>query len=45
MATFPNIEASYPVKKKSQPSTRTVKFADGYQHRILFGLPAHQNGK
>ena len=45
MATFPSIEASYPVKKKSQPSTRTVKFADGYQHRILFGLPAHQNGK
>ena len=45
MATFPNIEASYPVKKQSQPISRTVVFADGYQHRIVFGLPQNQNPK
>ena len=45
MATFPSIEASYPVVKKSQPISRTVRFADGYQHRIIFGLPSNQNPK
>ena len=45
MATFPSIEASYPIKKASQPLARTVVFADGYQHRITFGLPQHQNAK
>ena len=45
MATFPNIEASYPIQKSSQPKARTVVFADGYQHRITFGLPQHQNAK
>ena len=45
MATFPSIEASYPIKKASQPVARTVVFADGYQHRITFGLPQHQNAK
>ena len=45
MATFPNIEASYPIKKASDPVARTIVFADGYQHRITFGLPQHQNAK
>ena len=45
MATFPNIEASYPVTKSSAPISKTVVFADGYQHRIVFGLPQHQNPK
>ena len=45
MATFPSIEASYPVKKVSSPISRTVTFADGYQHRIVFGLAQHQNPK
>ena len=45
MATFPSIEPSFSVKKTSQPKTRTVKFQDGYEHRILFGLAAHQNPK
>lgn len=45
MATFPSIEASYPIKKSSKPVARTVVFADGYQHRITFGLPQHQNAK
>tara|TARA_R100001015_G_C4519301_1_gene88741 strand:+ start:164 stop:511 length:348 start_codon:yes stop_codon:yes gene_type:complete len=43
MATFPNIEPSFPVRKISKPNTRTVKFGDGYEHRFLFGL--NQNPK
>ncbi len=43
MATFPSIEPSFPVRKISKPKTRTVKFGDGYEHRLLFGL--NQNPK
>ena len=43
MATFPSIEASFGFTKKSHPNTRIVKYADGYEHRILFGLASHQN--
>lgn len=43
MATFPNIEPSFPVRKISKPNTRTVKFGDGYEHRITFSL--NQNPK
>ena len=45
MATFPSISPRYGVRKKSQPNTRTVRFADGYEHRILFGVAQHQNPK
>ena len=45
MATFPSIAPTYGVQKRSAPNTRTVRFADGYEHRILFGLPEHQNPK
>ena len=46
MATFPSSpEPSYGLSKKSAPKTRTVRFADGYEHRILFGLAQHQNPK
>ena len=45
MATFPSIDPTYGVRKKSNPGTRTVRFADGYEHRLLFGLPEHQNPK
>ena len=46
MATFPSTpEPSYGLSKKSAPLTRTVRFADGYEHRILFGLAQHQNPK
>jgi len=38
MATFPSITPKYGQQKRSQPLTRTVRFADGYEHRILFGL-------
>ena len=46
MATFPSSpQPSYGLSKKSAPLTRTVRFADGYEHRILFGLAEHQNPK
>ena len=51
MATFPTradgsaIEPSYPVKKSSAPNTRVVRFADGFEQRIVFGLPKQQNPK
>ena len=49
MASFPTradgtaIEPSHPVTKTSEPNVRTVKFGDGYEHRINFGL--NQNPK
>ena len=43
MANFPSVEPSFPVRKISKPNTRTVKFGDGYEHRLLFGL--NQNPK
>ena len=45
MATFPSISPTYGQQKRSAPNTRTVRFADGYEHRILFGLAEHQNSK
>tara|TARA_R100000773_G_scaffold44288_3_gene44885 strand:- start:2948 stop:3301 length:354 start_codon:yes stop_codon:yes gene_type:complete len=45
MATFPDIKPSYGTSKKNAPKTRTIKFADGYEHRIFLGLDAHQNPK
>ncbi len=45
MATFPSIKPTYGQQKSSAPLTRTVRFADGYEHRILFGLAQNQNPK
>ena len=45
MATFPSIKPTYGQQKRSAPLTRTVRFADGYEHRITFGLAQHQNPK
>ena len=45
MATFPSITPTYGQQKRSAPNTRIVRFADGYEHRVLFGLPEHQNPK
>ena len=36
---------TYGQQKRSAPNTRTIRFADGYEHRILFGLAQHQNPK
>ena len=45
MATFPSIKPTYGQRKRAAPLTRTVRFADGYEHRLLFGLAQHQNPK
>ena len=45
MTTFPSIKPTYGVQKNSAPKTRVITFADGYEHRLLFGLPEHQNPK
>jgi len=45
MATFPSITPTYGVQKRSAPNTRTVRFADGYEHRIILGLAENQNPK
>ena len=45
MATFPTIVPRYGQRKTSRPNIRTVRFADGYEHRIMLGLAAHQNPK
>ena len=45
MATFPSIKPTYGQRKKSRPNTRTIRFADGYEHRLLCGLAQHQNPK
>ena len=43
MATFPAIEPSYSVKKEQKPITTTVSFVDGFEQRLMFGLPNFQN--
>lgn len=45
MATFPSVAASYGAQKTSAPRARTVQFGDGYQSRLMYGLPAHMNPK
>tara|TARA_B100001564_G_scaffold356745_2_gene371547 strand:- start:278 stop:847 length:570 start_codon:yes stop_codon:yes gene_type:complete len=45
MATFPSIEPSYSLTKQSKPNVKTIKFADGYEKRITFGLATNQNPK
>ena len=46
MATFPSIDPTYAgFSKRSNPNKRLVRFQDGYEHRILFGLASHQNPK
>ena len=46
MATFPSIDPTYAgFSKRSNPNKKLLRFADGYEHRILFGLASHQNPK
>ena len=45
MATFPSITPKYGQQKRSKPNTRVVRFADGFEHRIVFGLAQNQNPK
>ena len=43
MATFPDISPDYGAQKTSQPNVRTVRFLDGFEQRLTFGL--NQNPK
>ena len=43
MATFPSISPDYGAQKSSAPVARNVKFGDGYEQRLTFGL--NQNPK
>tara|TARA_Y100000004_G_scaffold49220_1_gene54175 strand:+ start:1400 stop:1744 length:345 start_codon:yes stop_codon:yes gene_type:complete len=43
MATFPDITPSFGAAKNSQPTNRVVKFGDGYEQVLRFGL--NQNPK
>tara|TARA_R100000664_G_C2746827_1_gene134444 strand:+ start:188 stop:535 length:348 start_codon:yes stop_codon:yes gene_type:complete len=45
MPTFPNINPSFGLQKRSKPNTIKVKLGDGYEQRLIFGLPAKQNPK
>ena len=45
MAIFPAIEPSFSVTKKSEPIVKVVTFADGFEHRLGFGLPNNQDPK
>ena len=46
MATFPSVTPTYQgFSKKSAPAVRTVRFADGFEQRIFFGLASNQNPK
>lgn len=43
MATFPSIAPNFGATKKSAPTNRVVKFGDGYEQVLRFGL--NQNPK
>ena len=43
MATFPSIDPDYGAQKASQPNVRTVRFGDGFEKRLTFGI--NQNPK
>ena len=38
MATFPSYKPVYSANKNSAPTVRTVKFGDGYQQRLSYGI-------
>ena len=45
MATFPSIQPTYGMRKKSNPKVRVTSLGDGYEFRALYGLPLSQDPK
>ena len=45
MATFPSITPTYGASKTSQPKSTVVKFGDGYEQRLMFGMAKNLNPK
>lgn len=43
MANFPDFKPVFSAAKRSAPAVRTVKFGDGYEQRLSYGL--NQNPK
>jgi len=43
MATFPSYNPTYSATKRSEPVRRVMRFGDGYEQRLTFGL--NQNPK
>lgn len=43
MAVFPSIEPSYPLNKRKNTIQKVIRFADGYEHRVGFGLQHNQS--
>jgi len=41
--TSVNLEPNYGIQIQHEPKNRTLKYADGYEHRLNFGVPSHQN--
>ena len=44
MATFTSIEPLYNTQETVKQDYKTVKLGDGYQQRIIEGLPANKTG-
>ena len=40
-----NLQPDYGVTKTSKPVKRVIRYADGYEHRLIFGMPNFQNAK
>jgi phage-related protein len=38
MASFPDIAPAYGAAQTSRPTTRSIKFGDGYEQRLAYGL-------
>ena len=38
MSTFPDIKPTYGTRKSNAPINRVVRFAAGFEQRIVFGL-------
>ena len=45
MATFPDIKPTYGTRKNNASVNRVIRFADGFEQRIVFGLAQNQNPK
>ena len=43
--TSVNLEPVFGVTKTNKPIKRVIRYADGFEHRLIFGLAAHQNPK
>ena len=38
-----NLEPNFGIQITNKPVNKTLRYADGYEHRLNFGVAAHQN--